>query len=115
MSATDMQAYRAQESEALFMGKVTDYATARGWQWMHIQAGLTPQGRYRTPVSGTLGPGWPDLILVRGNSLIAAELKTDHKYLNPIQKRVMTTLEAAVIECHVWRPRDWERIVERLR
>jgi hypothetical protein len=110
-----MKLYQAQQTEALFMAQVTDYATMRGWEYMHIQAGLTERGRYRTPVQGTLGPGWPDLILIRGNSLIAAELKTDHKYLTPIQKRVLTTLEAAVIECHVWRPRDWDRIVERLR
>ena len=97
------------------MGMVTDYAVSRGWEYMHIQPGLTDRGRYRTPVSGSLGPGWPDLILVRGSDLIAVELKADGRYPTPLQKRVMTTLEGALIECHVWRPRDWDAIVERLR
>lgn len=110
-----MRLYQEQQTEAMFMAQVTDYAQLRGWEYMHIQPGLTERGRYRTPVQGTLGPGWPDLILVRGNSLMAVELKTDRTYLTAIQKRIMQTLEAAVIECHVWRPRDWDAIVERLR
>lgn len=110
-----MKLYQQQQTEAAFMGMVTDYAGMHGWEYMHIQAGLTERGRYRTPVQGTLGPGWPDLILCRGNSIIAVELKTDRTYPTPIQRRVLQVLEQAVIEVHVWRPRDWDAIQERLR
>jgi hypothetical protein len=86
----------------------------RGWEYMHIQAGLTERGRYRTPVSGSLGPGWPDLILARGSELIAVELKAIGKYPTPIQKRVLGVLSHALVEVHVWRPSDWSDIELRL-
>ena len=107
--------YQAQQTEALFMAQVTDYAVMRGWEFMHIQAGLTSAGRYRTPVQGSLGPGWPDLILVRGDELIAVELKAQGKYPTPIQKRVLQTLANAYLEVQVWRPKDWPLIEERLK
>lgn len=110
-----MKLYQAQQTEALFMAQVTDYAVMRGWEYMHIQPGLTDRGRYRTPVSGSLGPGWPDLIMVRGSDILAVELKSNGRYPTPLQKRVMTTLEQALIECHVWRPQDWMEIEARLR
>lgn len=99
-----------QLSEALFMGQVTDYASMRGWRWMHIQPGLTDRGRYRTPVSGPLGPGWPDLILIRGSKIIAAELKSEKGKLTALQARVLNDLEEALIEVHVWKPSQWEEI-----
>lgn len=99
-----------QLSEALFMGQVTDYASMRGWRWMHIQPGLTDRGRYRTPVSGPLGPGWPDLILIRGSKIIAAELKSEKGKLTALQARVLNDLEEALIEVHVWKPSQWAEI-----
>ena len=109
-----VQLWKQAETEALFMGRVTDYATLRGWEWMHIQPGLTERGRYRTPVSGPLGSGWPDLIMVRGSDLLAVELKAEKGKLTVLQRRVLNTLEQALVEVQVWRPSDWDRIIERL-
>jgi len=106
--------YQDQQTEAEFMAAVTDMAAAHGWQWMHIQPGLTERGRYRTPVSGTLGAGWPDLILIRQDRIIAAELKSARGTVTPLQKRVMTVLQGALLEVHVWRPRDWALIEQLL-
>jgi hypothetical protein len=106
--------YQQAQTEALFMAQVTDYAVMRGWEFMHIQPGLTERGRYRTPVSGSLGPGWPDLILIRGSDLIAVELKAEGKYPTPIQRRVLLTLEQAAVEVHTWKPSDWPEIERRL-
>jgi hypothetical protein len=106
--------YQQQQTEAAFMAQVTDYARRRGWEWMHISPGLNERGRYRTPVSGSLGSGWPDLIMVRGSELLAVELKTDKGPVTALQHRVLTTLEGALVECHIWRPKDWDRILERL-
>lgn len=99
-------------SEALFMGQVTDLATRRGWRWLHIEPGLTDRGRYRTPVKGSLGPGWPDLILIRGQRIIAAELKSQKgKPPTPKQADVLATIEATgMAETYVWKPSDWDEI-----
>lgn len=110
-----MKLYEQQQTEAMFLAQVTDLAMFRGWVFMHIQPGLNERGRYRTPVSGSLGPGWPDLILIRGSQIMAVELKAEGKYPTPIQKRVLSVLQQALIEVHVWKPSDWDAIVERLR
>ena len=109
-----MQLWQQQQTEAAFMAQVTDYARLRGWEWMHIAPGLNERGRYRTPVSGPLGSGWPDLIMVRGSDLIAVELKSERGSITALQRRVLSTLEQALIEVHVWRPTDWPEIEKRL-
>ena len=60
------------ETEAAFQARVTRYAEEQGWQWMHIGR----VGKYTANgAKGTLGTGWPDLIMVRGQRMVAAELK----------------------------------------
>ena len=110
-----MSLWEQQQTEAQFMGTVTDYASLRGWEFMHIGPGLNERGRYRTPVSGTLGAGWPDLIMVRGSDILAVELKSEKGQTTALQRRVLQTLEQALIECHIWRPSDWPAIEARLR
>ena len=110
-----MSLWEQQQSEAQFMGTVTDYALRQGWEWLHIQPGLNERGRYRTPVTGALGSGWPDLILVRGSDILAVELKSEKGQTTALQRRVLQTLEQALVECHVWRPSDWPAIEARLR
>lgn len=103
------------QSEAHFLGLVTDYARAQGWSHIHIAPGLNERGRYRTPVSGDLGVGWPDLFLVRRHDRLAVELKAQKGRVTPSQERVLELLTAAGIECHVWRPSHWNEIADRLR
>jgi hypothetical protein len=110
-----MKLYEQQQTEALFMAQVTDYAQLRGWEYMHILPGLNERGRYRTPVSGSLGPGWPDLILVRGTRILAVELKSEKGRLTSFQADVLETLSLTGIPCHVWKPSDWPYIEETLR
>ena len=109
---TAMESYRAQETEARFLARVTDYANLSGWKWMHIRPGLNERGRYRTPVHGPLGAGWPDLVLVRGERMIFAELKAERGRVTPLQWQVMETLNGAQAEVYVWRPSDWNGILE---
>jgi hypothetical protein len=68
-------------------------------------------------VSGPLGEGFPDLILVheRDRRLLLAELKTDRGALTPAQVRVHAYLRAAGLDVRVWKPRDWDNVVETLR
>jgi hypothetical protein len=107
--------FKVELSESQFQGQVQDFATLSGWSWLHVQKVANDRGYWRTPVSGKLGKGWPDLFLVRGDRRIAAELKAGKKQLEPDQVTVLNLLEAAGCEVFCWRPSDWDSITEVLR
>ena len=85
-----------------------------GWEAVHFRPARTAHG-WRTPVQGTLGAGWPDLLLVRPPRIMAVELKADGKKATPEQQRVLALLAAAGVETHVWTPSQWEDVVASLR
>lgn len=91
-------------------------ATMLGWLHVHHRPAQTTRG-WRTPVSGELGKGWPDLVLVRERDrrLIFAELKSDTGRVTPDEERVLGILRRVGLEVHVWRPRDLDAIAEVLR
>lgn len=92
-------------TEAEWQRQVTDLATIYGWLWAHFRPARTKHG-WRVPVSGPLGAGWPDLVLVRADRIIFAELKRSHKdQLRPEQVMVHGAISSAV-EVYVWRPDD---------
>ena len=70
--------------------QVTDAAELFGWTWGHFRPAQTSKG-WRTPVSGPLGSGYPDLILVRDGRLIFADLKAQDGRLSPDQRHVLAT------------------------
>ena len=120
---TDLQKYGAEltgPSEADFMGQVTQLAEMLGWAWVHFRPAQTTRG-WRTPVSGPLGKGWPDLVLVRARDrrLIFAELKTDKAKPTRAQENVMAILNSltmtGTLGVYLWKPKDWDSIVEVLR
>jgi len=98
-------------TEAQFQKQVTDLAARLGWSWLHIERMGNDQGRWRTPVSGPLGTGWPDLVLIRRGSLIFAELKAQRGQMSPAQRIVMMEL-VRVAPYYVWRPSDFNSILE---
>ena len=101
-------------NEAEFMRSVTELAESwLHWRYAHFRPARTQQG-WRTPVSGSLGKGFPDLLMVRGERIIAAELKSEKGKTSPEQTDVLAVLAAAGIETYVWRPSDWEAIVKTL-
>lgn len=111
-------------TESGFMRQVVELATILGWSTAHFRPAQTSKG-WRTPVSGDLGKGWPDLTLVRERDgrLIFAELKRDGANLTPDQERVFGILTKAAHwsvtgphwETYVWRPADFDDIAEILR
>jgi len=105
-------AIRVPLTEAQFQKQVTDLATRLGWSWLHIERMGNDQGRWRTPTSGPLGTGWPDLVLIRRGSLIFAELKAEGKYLTEPQKQVRNLLDYTVHPYYVWRPSDFNQVLE---
>lgn len=105
-------------TETDLLADVIELGALLGWHSAHFRPALTSRG-WRTPVQGTLGKGFPDLVLVRARDrrLIFAELKSDAGRLSPAQDEVLDVLRALapLAEVHVWRPRDWDTIVEVLR
>ena len=79
---------------------------ARAWGWrVHY-----------TTISYRSQPGWPDLFMVRGDRLLAVELKTMKGKVSDEQEAWLAVLEATgKVETEVWRPDSWERIGEVLR
>lgn len=100
-------------------------ATMLGWLHVHWRPAKTAHG-WRTLGSGPLAKGWPDHVLVRERDqrLLFVELKSDRGKLSPDQEWVLGVLrsleqvglfDGPLIEVHVWRPRDIEKIAEVLR
>lgn len=96
-------------SERDFQRLVTDAAAVLGWSWVHFRPAQTSRG-WRTPVSGPLGAGWCDLVLVRAKDRRAlfVELKAEAGKVSEEQRAVMATLADAGQECYVWRPSDFD-------
>ncbi len=100
-------------TELDFMHQVTAYAELRGFEWFHVRAGRTLDS-WRTPGSGTMAKGWPDLVLARGSRLLFIELKRDGGKATADQSRVLDVLGKAV-EAYCWTPKDWDFLERELR
>lgn len=100
-------------TEADLMRAVTDLATILGWEWAHFRPAQTSKG-WRTPVSGPLGKGFPDLLLIRESNgqVLFAELKADGGRVSQEQAHFIDILFPATIRAHgviataVWYPVD---------
>lgn len=106
--------------ENAFQAQVLALAKLRGWRRAHFRPARVRDPRtgadtWRTPVQGD-GAGFPDTILLRGDRLIAAELKTDTgPKPRPDQVAWLDAFAAAGAEAYVWRPKHWDDIEEVLR
>lgn len=99
-------------SEAAWEKTVVDLAHLNSW----MVAGFRPAqiGKsWQTPVRHD-AKGWPDLVLVR-DRVIFVELKTNKGRTRPEQVEWIGALKAAGQEVYVWRPSDWDEVVETLR
>jgi hypothetical protein len=97
-------------TERQFMEQVLQLAAIFGWEAVHFRPAETRHG-WRTPVQGSMGKGWPDLVLVRDDRLIAAELKRDGAKATPEQERVLRLLGATGhVETYLWHPAAWDAI-----
>lgn len=85
--------------ERQLQGQVLDLAALKGWFSYH-----TFDSR-RSP------PGFPDLVLVRGPRMVAAELKSAGAKLTTAQQTWLNALAAvAGVETYAWWPDDWAEI-----
>lgn len=100
-------------SEREFTAQVIELAQMFGWKAAHFRPAWTGRG-WRTPVQGD-GAGFPDLILVRGARLIAAELKVDGAKATEPQLEWLRVLATAGATTAVWHPSQFDQIAETLR
>lgn len=89
--------------EKEFLAQVIASAKSRGWLVYHT---------YDSRLSE---PGFPDLVLVRGDRIIFAELKVGKNKLRPPQKNWLNLLRTAQqVKVFLWRPEHWNHIVKEL-
>jgi hypothetical protein len=107
--ATNSDLARAQQSlgvvtEKAFMQTVLDLAHLTGWTSYH-----THDSRRSTA-------GFPDLVLLRRERCIVAELKRDGKLPTPVQMSwLLLFAQVPGVHATCWHPAQWEQIQEALR
>ena len=99
-------------TEKEFLATVVEFAQAKGWQVHHVL-----EARH---YAKRIGPGYPDLTMVRGDRLLFVELKSEKGKLSAPQRQwlyalsgVGKTLDNAdhgPVETYVFRPHDWPEI-----
>ena len=95
-------------TEKDFISTVIDYAQFRGWIIYH----QFEQAHY----ARRIGQGFPDLVLVRNRDVAFSELKSENGMMSIYQSLWAKYLgECGTYTYHLWRPSDWEEIIERLR
>jgi len=91
------------ESEKHFQAEVTRFCKA-----VHARV-------YFTQRSKGSPEGWPDLIILKPPFMRIRELKTNTGGLSLPQRETIDLIKACTqFDVDVWRPRDWQRIVEEL-
>ena len=90
--------------------------TERQWQTIVLRAARQFGWRsYHTLNSWGSVKGFPDLVLVRGNRLIFAELKSNKGKVSPEQHDWLYDLSAARAEAYVWWPADYDTVLDLLK
>jgi hypothetical protein len=103
----------AATSEREFQRRVVEAARQLGWRVHHTRPAQHRGGRWLTPLQGDAG--LPDLILLRPPRCIVAELKSERGRVSAEQQAWLDGFRQVLgIEVYVWRPSDWQAIVETL-
>ena len=91
---------------------IVDLAVLHRWRVMHVRTTTGKGGTHTTPTSIV---GWPDLFLWHEDrGPLAVEVKSEKGRVTKNQREVLRSLEAAGIPTAVWRPSDWDVVVEEL-
>lgn len=88
-------------SEAQWQRRITDLCDLLGLTWHHETDSRKSK------------EGFPDLVIV-GKGVIFAELKTMRGKMTAKQEEWNAALLAAGAEAVIWRPDDWDVVVDRL-
>ena len=79
---------------------VKNIADLRGWEYYH------------TYDSRRSNPGFPDVVMLRGERLIVAELKVQNGKVSDHQQRWLEKFKLTGVEVYLWRPSDIRDIEE---
>lgn len=106
-------------TEKAWQAQVLTLARMFQWKPWHDQATNAPRAcpHCKTPLHLPRNdPGWPDLFLLRGDTLVIAELKSDRGSTTPEQRDWLKAFRAVRrIAVFVWKPRDVDQITKVLR
>ena len=116
MTNKDVKTIHIKEED--FFRQILDLAYIFGWRVAHFRPARTKYG-WRTAVAGD-GQGFPDCVMVRRGIVLFAELKSEKGKLSEKQDEWMNDLKGVAdnssgVMAFIWRPSDWEVIVEILR
>ena len=84
---------------------VLDIARLTGWRTVHFRPGRTAHG-WRTSVQGD-GKGFLDVLALRGDRIIVAELKSARGRLTAEQGDWLAAWRATGADVHIWTPADY--------
>ena len=108
---TSIEDYRAllagaMPEEELLLAVETE-ATLAGWAWHHVRRSDRAQQQGDN--------GWPDIVAIRGERYVVAELKAAKGRVEIAQQAWLDAWDATGAEVYVWRPADLAAIREALR
>ncbi len=104
-------------SESIFQTDVIKIARDLGYEvYHHTTAGTRCRkcGEYSNRGRIVTSKGFPDLVLIRPDRLIYAELKSRTGKQAPEQKHWQALLEANGAEYHLWKPENLDELIEEL-
>ncbi|MCK9569908.1 VRR-NUC domain-containing protein [Candidatus Pacearchaeota archaeon] len=101
--------------ESEFQQQIIDVAHLHHWLVAHFR-GVRIQRKdgsvyFATPVQAD-GEGFPDLVMLKPSRMVVAEIKSDKGKLSEAQEEWLNQWELAGAEVYVWRPKDWDKIIE---
>lgn len=97
-------------TERVWTRHVIQLAQALNWRVVHFRPARTTKG-WRTAVEGD-GIGFPDVLCLRADRLVVAELKTERGKPQQAQTDWLSAWQAAGAETFIWRPSDRESMLE---
>ena len=99
-------------TEAQFQQQIMEYAQLRGWLCAHFRPAMNRRGVWATQMAGD--PGFPDLVLARKGVVVFAELKSEKARASADQLAWLEALQGMSLKANVflWRPSDWDTVVE---
>jgi len=101
-------------TEEQFQQQVIDLAHTLHYRVAHFRSVRVQRKNgevfYQTPVAAD-GAGWPDLVLVRPERVIFAELKSETGEPSPEQVAWLKAIDAGGGEAYCWRPSEWDDLV----
>lgn len=93
--------YSGRNGEKRFQATVEGYLRVHGWCWYHSWSSMHSRA------------GFPDLVAVRGDRLLFAELKVARGKVSADQEAWLTALRASGrCEVYLWYPRDLDEIAQ---